>query len=167
MFKIIASVILVLATTGCAFNQHQTAGSGQAEFGVVVHAQTASVASENQSTGIAAIGGILGGAAGHMLAHKQSWSTRATAMTLGATIGGVAGNAVVKATGATQGQTLVVLNDRLQKISITQASINGEMLKEGDAVYIIRQSGSVRATRISPNDPLGAAFVAGLQGSKK
>ena len=162
--KLIAIAALAISATGCAINQHQQAGSGAVEFGIVLQAQKASVASRNQEMGIAALGGILGTAVGGALAKDKSWSTRATAMSIGGALGGMAGNVAAKATGVTEGQSLIVLNGELQKMSITQPNLNGEVLKVGDAVYIIRESGGVRATRIQPGDPLGAAFVAGLQG---
>lgn len=163
--KLLAIVAWAITATGCAINQHQQAGSGSAEYGIVLQAQTASVASRNQEMGFAALGGILGSALGGAIAKDKSWSTRATAMSIGGALGGMAGNVAAKATGVTEGQSLIVLNGYLQKMSITQPNLNGEVLKAGDAVYIIRESSGVRATRIQPGDPLGAAFVAGLQGT--
>ena len=164
--KLFAVAALAISLTGCAINQHQQAGSGAVEFGVVLQAQKASVASRNQEVGIAALGGILGTALGGAIAKDKSWSTRATAMSIGGAVGGMAGNVAARAVGMTEGQALIVLNGDLQKMSIAQPNLNGEMLNIGDPVYIIRESGNVRATRIQPGDPLGAMFVAGLQGKK-
>ena len=165
--KLVAIIAFAVSATGCAINQHQQAGSGSAEFGIVLQAQSASVASRNQEMGLAALGGIIGSAIGGIAAKDKSWSTRATAMSIGGTIGGMAGNVAARAAGMTEGQSLIVLDGNLQKLSITQPNLNGEVLKAGDAVYILRESNGVRATRIQPGDPLGAAFVAGLQGLPK
>ncbi|RGE41339.1 hypothetical protein DZC30_18700 [Comamonas testosteroni] len=162
--KLVAIIAIAVSATGCAINQHQQAGSGTAEFGIVLQAQKASVASRGQEVGFSALGGIIGTAIGGMATKDKSWSTRATAMSIGGTIGGMAGNVAAKASGITEGQALIVLNGNLQKMSITQPNLNGEVLKAGDAVYILRENSGVRATRIQPGDPLGAAFVAGLQG---
>ncbi|MEQ6436258.1 hypothetical protein V8Z74_14685 [Comamonas sp. w2-DMI] len=164
--KLIAIAALAITATGCAINQHQQAGSGAVEFGVVLQAQKASVASHGQEAGIAALGGILGTALGGVIAKDKSWGTRATAMSIGGAVGGMAGNVAAKAVGMTEGQALIVLNGDRQTISITQPNLNGEVLKVGDPIYIIRESGNVRATRIQPGDPLGAMFVAGLQGKR-
>lgn len=164
--KLIAIAALAISATGCALNQHQQAGSGAVEFGIVLQAQKASVASRNQEIGMAALGGILGSALGAAIAKDKSWSTRASAMSIGGAVGGMAGNVAAKAGGITEGQALIVLNGDLQKMSITQPNLNGEVLNAGDPVYIIRESGNVRATRIQPGDPLGAVFVSGLKGNR-
>lgn len=164
--KLIAIVTLAVTATGCAINQHQQAGSGAVEYGIVLHAQKVSVASRNQEIGLSALGGLLGTALGGAMAKEKSWSTKATAMSIGGTLGGMAGNVAAKAGGMTDGQMLVVLNGDLKKLAITQSVIDGEFLQVGDPVYIISSSNSIRATRIRSGDPLGAAFIAGLQGKK-
>lgn len=80
--KLVAIIVFAVSATGCAINQHQQAGSGSAEFGIVLQAQSASVASRNQEMGLAALGGILGSAIGGIAAKDKSWSTRATARCL-------------------------------------------------------------------------------------
>lgn len=163
--KLVAIVAFAITATGCAINQHQQAGSGSAEFGIVLQAQNASVASRNQEIGLAALGGIVGSAIGGLAAKDKSWSTRATAMSIGGTIGGMAGNVAARASGMTEGQALIVLDGNLRKMTVTQPNLNGEVLKAGDAVYILRENNGVRVTRIQPGDPLGSAFIAGLQGT--
>ena len=162
--KIVAIIVLAITASGCAINQHQQAGSGSVEFGVVMHAEKASVASRNQEIGMAALGGVLGSAIGVAMSKDKSWSSRTAAISVGSSVGAMVGNVAAKAVGATEGQSLIVLNGDLKKLSITQPIINGAILNAGDAVYIIRESGGVRAVRIKPGDPVGTAFVAGLQG---
>lgn len=164
--KMIACALLAVTATGCAFNQHQQAGYGSVDVGVVLSAQKASVATRNQEVGIAAIGGLLGGVLGNVLSKDSDWRTNATAVSLGASVGGLAGNTVARASGSTAGQNLIVLNDKMQKLSITQPIINGQVLSAGDPVYIIRENGGMRVSRMEPTDPLAAAFAAGLKGRK-
>ncbi|QXW20357.1 glycine zipper 2TM domain-containing protein (plasmid) [Comamonas aquatica] len=164
--KMIAVALLAITATGCAFNQHQQAGYGSVDLGVVISAKNASVATRNQEIGIAAIGGLLGGVLGNFASKNSDWRTNATAVSIGASVGGLAGNAIAKSAGTTAGQTVIVLNDKLQKMSITQTVINGEFLSAGDPVYIIRENGGYRASRMEPTDPLAAAFIAGLKSKK-
>lgn len=159
--KIIASVIAVVAISGCAVNQHHQANNGVAQLGIVMQANNVSVASKNQETAFTAIGGVLGTVLANTIGKDRSWQSRVAITSVGATAGAAAANVAVKMAGMTPGQELIVLTQDRRTVSIIQPLQEGEVLKYGDPVYVIQQGYELRARKVAANDPIGQAFTTG------
>lgn len=58
--KLVAIIVFAVSATGCAINQHQQAGSGSAEFGVLFCKPNRPLSRlTNQEMGLAALGAFL------------------------------------------------------------------------------------------------------------
>ena len=146
-------VLLLLIFTslgsGIAFSQvdeysPREAGKSQpATRGVVIDVQTVTIQPNSDKS--QAIGAAVGSIVANQATRDSSGVVRATATTIGAIGGAVAGDAVASEVLSDEGQELIVELESGDAISITQQA-GSAVFAVGDLVWVIRGSQKTRVT---------------------
>ena len=120
------------------------AGKAQpAARGVVVDVQTVTIQPDSDKSQV--IGAAVGSIVANQATRDSSGMVRATATTIGAIGGAVAGETVARDVLSDQGQELIIELESGEAISITQEP-GMSVLAVGDLVWVIRGSQRARVT---------------------